>query len=241
MNANFPRVLTLLRKEKNISQKKAAEELGISQALLSHYEKGIRECGLDFLVRSAKFYGVSTDYLLGVSPDRSGTQLTVEDIPEPDSLGKENTTRGSILTVLNKKLIANSLNILFDLLSKSGSKALITEVSNFLMLSVYRMFRVVYSANPKNQSGMFTVPKQAVSAYANAAMGISEAHALAAALKTPLGTAPAADDLNVEEMAITSEKLSGTYPLFYTSLINLVQNSEEKIKVLTPEQNKAKS
>ena len=48
MNADFPRILTLLRKEKGISQKTAASHLGISQALLSHYEKGIRECGLDF-------------------------------------------------------------------------------------------------------------------------------------------------------------------------------------------------
>ena len=81
MNANFPRILTLLRKEKGISQKTAAGDLGISQALLSHYEKGIRECGLDFLVRTADYYGVSCDYLLGRSPDRSGTTLTVEDIP----------------------------------------------------------------------------------------------------------------------------------------------------------------
>ena len=42
MNADFPRILTLLRKERGISQKQAAGELGISQALLSHYEKGIR-------------------------------------------------------------------------------------------------------------------------------------------------------------------------------------------------------
>ena len=84
MNADFPRILTLLRKEKGISQKTAAGDLGISQALLSHYEKGIRECGLDFLVRTADYYGVSCDYLLGRSPDRSGTTLTVEDIPEPE-------------------------------------------------------------------------------------------------------------------------------------------------------------
>ena len=77
MNADFPRILTLLRKEKGISQKTAAGDLGISQALLSHYEKGIRECGLDFLVRTADYYGVSCDYLLGRSPDRSGTTLTV--------------------------------------------------------------------------------------------------------------------------------------------------------------------
>ncbi|MCI8497183.1 MAG: helix-turn-helix transcriptional regulator, partial [Clostridiales bacterium] len=43
MNDSFPRIITLLRKERGISQKAAAQELGISQALLSHYEKGIRE------------------------------------------------------------------------------------------------------------------------------------------------------------------------------------------------------
>lgn len=59
MNSDFPRILTLLRKEQGISQKKAAADLGISQALLSHYEKGIRECGLDFIVRTADYYGVS--------------------------------------------------------------------------------------------------------------------------------------------------------------------------------------
>ena len=52
MNSHFPRIITLLRKERGLSQKSAAEQLGVSQALLSHYEKGIRECGLEFVVRS---------------------------------------------------------------------------------------------------------------------------------------------------------------------------------------------
>jgi transcriptional regulator with XRE-family HTH domain len=58
-------MLAKLRRQKGISQKKAAEELGISPALLSHYENGIRECGLDFLLRLAEYYSVSCDYLLG--------------------------------------------------------------------------------------------------------------------------------------------------------------------------------
>ena len=41
----FNRIIKLLRKERGITQKQAAEDLGVSQALLSHYEKGIRECG----------------------------------------------------------------------------------------------------------------------------------------------------------------------------------------------------
>ena len=49
MNKDFPRIITFLRKERGLSQKQVAGDMGISQALLSHYEKGIRECGLDFL------------------------------------------------------------------------------------------------------------------------------------------------------------------------------------------------
>lgn len=55
-----------------MSQKEAARKLGISQALLSHYEKGIRECGQDFLLRAADFYGVTCDYLLGRSTSKTG-------------------------------------------------------------------------------------------------------------------------------------------------------------------------
>ena len=81
MNDAFPRIITLLRKERGLSQKKAAEELQVSQALLSHYEKGIRECGLEFVVKIANFYNVSCDYLLGRSPNRSGATITIDDLP----------------------------------------------------------------------------------------------------------------------------------------------------------------
>ena len=55
MNNSFCRIITLLRKERMLSQKAAAADLNISQALLSHYEKGIRECGLDFVVKVADY------------------------------------------------------------------------------------------------------------------------------------------------------------------------------------------
>ena len=230
MNADFPRILTLLRKEKGISQKEAAGELGISQALLSHYEKGIRECGLDFLIKTADFYHVSCDYLLGRSPDRAGATLTVEDIPDPDAPGgKENVARGSILPVLNKKLVANSLNVLFDLLQRLGDKALTTEVSSFLMLAVYRMFRVIYSVNPKNQDALFTIPRPVSDSYADAQMQISRAHAQALASGSPVnGQAP---PKNTESVALTTALLNERYPLFASSLFNLIQNSEAKMEL----------
>ena len=66
MNGNFPKIISELRKSRGISQKQAAIDLGVSQALLSHYEKGIRECGLDFLIKLSQYYDVTCDELLGV-------------------------------------------------------------------------------------------------------------------------------------------------------------------------------
>lgn len=67
MSIAFAANISALRREKNLTQKTAADELGISQALLSHYEKGIRECNLEFVVKAAEYYGVTADYLLGIS------------------------------------------------------------------------------------------------------------------------------------------------------------------------------
>ena len=53
MNSVFAARLTKLRRERGMSQKDAAKMLGVSQSLLSHYEKGIRECSLDFVCRVA--------------------------------------------------------------------------------------------------------------------------------------------------------------------------------------------
>ena len=228
MNVDFPRILTLLRKERGISQKSASAQLGISQALLSHYEKGIRECGLDFLVRCAEFYSVSCDYLLGRSPDRQGSTLTVEDLPDPEEVSvAENRGVGNILPVLNKKLIANSQSVLFDLLAQSGNKSLIGEVSAFLMLAVYRMFRVVYSSNPRNQEAMFHVPAHSYSRYTDAAMQISEANASAIASGQP------GHDLeplkNVSALLVSTASITEKYPLYASSLFNLIQSAEGRI------------
>ncbi len=225
MNADFPRLITLLRKEKGISQKQAAAELGISQALLSHYEKGIRECGLEFLVRCAKFYDVSCDYLLGVSPDRLGRQLTVEDIPEPDA-AKDTVFRGNIMPVLNKKLISNSMSVVFDLVGKSESKQLTTEISNYLMAAVYRAFRVVYAANPKNEDTMFSIPDELVAGFCNASMNISESKAM----QIVCGSSEKGDKVrNIDQLRLTTEYITESYPKQAQSLLNLIQNTENRI------------
>lgn len=65
MRSDFASMLSNLRKERGISQKKAAGDLEISQALLSHYENGVREPKFEFVDKVCTYYGVSADYILG--------------------------------------------------------------------------------------------------------------------------------------------------------------------------------
>lgn len=68
----FSNRITSLRKERGLSQKEVAMSLGVSQALLSHYEKGVRECGLEFVIKCSDYFGVTTDYLLGKTDSKYG-------------------------------------------------------------------------------------------------------------------------------------------------------------------------
>ena len=69
---SFAQILSELRRTAGLSQRKAAADLNISQALLSHYENGAREPGLNFVCRVCDYYNVTADHLLGRSPNPDG-------------------------------------------------------------------------------------------------------------------------------------------------------------------------
>ena len=233
MNSDFPRIITLLRKERGISQKNAASALGISQALLSHYEKGIRECGLEFLVKTADYYNVSCDYLLGRSPEPAGKTISYEDIPEQDLNGKEKISAGGVMASFNKKLVVNAAAVLFSLAQKTGSSTVLKEVSSYLMLAIYKMFRVVYSANPKNDQRFFTVPEVTAQGSSSAAMAICEANAYAASKGISVNGGDTAKE--TDESLITANSLSEEYPGSASSLLNVIKNSEARMHILNGE------
>jgi len=82
--------LSKLRRERDLSQRQAAAELGISQALLSHYENGAREPKLEFVGKICDYYSVTIDYLLGRSKERGdgASRLTARVSEVVDSLEK---------------------------------------------------------------------------------------------------------------------------------------------------------
>ena len=75
MSKAFAENMGALRRASGQSQREAAAGLKISQALLSHYENGAREPGLDFVVRVCDYYGVTADFLLGRTSEPTDEKL----------------------------------------------------------------------------------------------------------------------------------------------------------------------
>ena len=65
MKSNFAENLRTLRKEKNLSQGKLAEAVGVTQQCVSEWERGRIEPTLSCLWRLADLFGISMDVLCG--------------------------------------------------------------------------------------------------------------------------------------------------------------------------------
>lgn len=215
MNNDFPRIITFLRKERGLSQKQVANDLGISQALLSHYEKGIRECGLDFLIKTAEYYEVSCDYLLGRTVQRKLASVSAEDIPESDEIRH---LKGNMINQINRKLLMNTTTVIFDLLAQIGDKKLTNAVSNYLMSAEYQIFRTIYCSEENNSQTMFSVDKNRYKNLTSASMLID---------LEIIGTLIEKNDIS---LALSPDVISNYFDKGASSLFNLIQYSERNIK-----------
>ncbi len=56
-----------LREDNDITQKEIANYLHIKQNTYSQYENGQRQIPTDFIIMLARYYKVSTDYILGLT------------------------------------------------------------------------------------------------------------------------------------------------------------------------------
>ncbi len=218
MNTEFPIILTLLRKEKGLSQKQVAADMGISQALLSHYEKGIRECGLDFLVRISEYFDVSCDYLLGRTMQRKTAAVSADELPECDEIRHK---KGNMINQINKKILMNSTTVIFDLLAQIGSKELTNAVSNYLMSAEYQVFRTVYCSSEHNSQSIFSLDKCNYKSLTSASMAV-ELEMIDAFIKE-----------HSLSLSLSPDILSNYFEKGAVSLFNLVQYAEKNVRKIT--------
>lgn len=217
MNADFSRILSLLRQEKGISQRKAAAALGISQALLSHYENGIREPGLHFVAKACDYYHVSADYLLGRTLNRNGAIIEAEELLDASEVKED--LKGSILAKLQKKLVVNSVSVFFDLLSQVGSKEAVAQAGAYLGDALYQLYRPFYRAAGGNESFFSTSPASFDLDVLSADMTMARI-LYAKALDAYRGGFPSVD----------SQSLDAAYQSLAQSLAQILHEADERVK-----------
>lgn len=67
---NYIKRIRDLREDSDNTQEKIAQILGTSQTMYARYERGANELPIHHLITLAKFYNVSTDYILGLSNNK---------------------------------------------------------------------------------------------------------------------------------------------------------------------------
>ena len=170
MSTEISEVFSKMRKEKNISQRKAAQDLGVSQALLSHYENGVREPRLEFIVRACDYYGISADYLFGRT-----------DAPKnPMIMGTVNKNAGnekpspSLWKNAGMQDIVGSLSALLTMVYERYGEEALTSLAKYFSVSVYKFSRIMSRAAEKEDLVEYKIPDHSVTLLSDTAMKLLE-------------------------------------------------------------------
>ena len=222
MASEFSRTLSLLRRERGVSQRVAAGELGISQALLSHYENGVREPGLPFVVKACDYYHVSADFILGRTLSREGSMLTPEEVLDAAEPG--NVLRGSVLATLQSKLLSGAVGVLFELLGKMGDKTLINAAA-YLGSAVYQLYRHLYRSSGANEGYFALDPSTCGLGLADADRKLSEARYAAALRELQAKKAEFPD--------LSSPAINAAYPGRCQSLTQVLSTTDARLTALS--------
>ena len=99
--------LKLLRGKKNLQT--VAQDLGISRASLGYYENGERKPDIEILVKLAKYYNVSCDYLLGFTETKT-PNVDTRAITEKTGLNEQSVNRLEAIQQESIRLPADALD-----------------------------------------------------------------------------------------------------------------------------------
>ena len=118
--------------------------------------------------------------------------------------------------------------MIFDLLQRCNHKGLTNEASAYLTLAVYSVFRQLYTANPKSPAALFSVP-----GYLFQPAVTGELARTAAAIGELASGRDAAGDKGMDPSKaplLVPDDITRDYPLFASSLFNLLRNAETRLQ-----------
>lgn len=63
----YNEIIKELREDNNLTQSELGEILNTNQRTISQYERGTRQIPIEIIIKLAKYFNVSADYILGIT------------------------------------------------------------------------------------------------------------------------------------------------------------------------------
>lgn len=116
--ACFGKRLSEMRRSEHLTQRDLAKSLHVSAGTICNYEKGIHEPDLGQVCAIAAFFGVTTDYLLGLTPINISFGLLQKDVCDgvqlsdliQDVCGLDETRLKGLALLLNTAPISSRIS-----------------------------------------------------------------------------------------------------------------------------------
>lgn len=139
---------------------------------------------------------------------------------EDASEGREDL-KGSVMAKLQKKLLVNTVTVLFDLLGRTNNKEAVAQSGAYLSGALYQMFRLLYRAAGGNE-GYFSTGSGSFN------MDIVSADMTLARVKY----AKALEEYRGEYPPVDSQSLAEEYQGLSQSMAQVFHSTDERVKKL---------
>lgn len=115
---SFGNRLRELRKEKKWTQNELGSNLGLGENLVTHYERGTRFPRPDTIVKISKIFNVTTDYLLGVTDERTAKEVNLSKNERLDRIAQSNPLLNNDKLEIVKNISEEQAEFLMQILKK---------------------------------------------------------------------------------------------------------------------------
>ena len=138
-----------------------------------------------------------------------------------DASGGREDLKGSVMAKLQKKLLVNTVTVLFDLLGRTNNKEAVAQSGAYLSGALYQMFRLLYRAAGGNE-GYFSTGSGSFN------MDIVSADMTLARVKY----AKALEEYRGEYPPVDSQSLAEEYQGLSQSMAQVFHSTDERVKKL---------
>ncbi|MCH5303601.1 MAG: hypothetical protein J1E41_01945, partial [Ruminococcus sp.] len=146
----------------------------------------------------------------------NGVNTAEDDIPDIENLSDINRAKSNTYCMVNRKLLVNSIAVIYSLLAQINNKKLSKNVSDYLSISQYNMFRKIYSLKENNPSDIFQLRDVSVDEYINASLALNNAK-----------INDIKDNKSIGGLELSADKLSEEFSESYSSLNQMIKNAEK--------------